>query len=339
MRGVGLAVAGLTLLVASASADCSYDENGVGYGDTCRNENSNGVGGYRKPAPNYNYYHQQQMLRQRQMQLQRQQYLQLQGRLFQEQQQKVHAAEQHQKEMELQKAQTRAAARARFIAERNATAESLKGASCCSSGGLKTGADDSDSLKTGTGSALFHRRNSNPHLRGEGPMGSSGSSAGDNLKAWAGASHRATRAHTTTGASALAGLTPDKGGGFAGDAPVISPHTPASVPVVSERVARDSEYRRLTAKMQRDQREAEHVQSRVNELIAKKAHAGDADRKNIDVELAHAYSDLSAAQSKTATDDVLRTDRAKQVEDVYDVVPKRPKAAEPPVPKFAQGVH
>jgi hypothetical protein len=273
------------------------------------------------------------------MMLQRQQYLQQQRQLFQEQQQKMRAAEQHQEELRLQKAQARAAARARFIAARNAAATSLKGGSCCSSGGLKTGEDDSDSLKTGTGSALFHRRNSNPHLRGEGPMGSSGSTAADNLKAWAGASGRATHAHTKTGASALAGLTPDKGGGFADDAPVINPPTPRSAPVVSERVARDPEYRRLTAKMQQDQQEAQRDQNRVNELIAKKARASDAERKNIELELAHASNELSAAQNKAATDDVLRTNRAKQVEDVYDVVPKRSKPAEPPVPKLAPGVH
>lgn len=339
LRAIPLAAVGCWLLVASASADCSYDENGVGYGDTCQNENSNGAGGYRSPAPNYNYYYQQQMMRQRQMMLQRQQYLQQQRRLFQEQQQKMRAAEQHQKQLRLQKAQARAAAKARFIAARNAAAASLKGESCCSSGGLKTGEDDSDSLKTGTGSALFNRRNSNPHLRREGPMGSSGATVSDTLRAWAGASHRATLAHTRTGASALAGLTPDKGGGFVDDAPVINPQTPRSAPVVSERVARDPEYRRLTEKIQQDQQESERDQNRINELIDKKTRASNAARKDIDVELAHAYNELSAAQNKAATDDVLRTDRAKQVEDVYDVVPKRPKAAEPPVPNLAPGVH
>lgn len=314
LRSIPLVAVCGWLLVASASAECSYDANGVGYGDTCQNENSNGAGGYRAPAPNYNDYYQQQMMRQRQ------QYLQQQRQLFQEQ---------RQKELQRQKSQARAAAKARFIAARNAAAASLKGGSCCSSG----------ELKTGTGSALFQRRNSNSNLRGEGPTGSSGSTAFDNLKAWAGASRRAKHAHTATDASALAGLTPDKGGGFAGDAPVINPPTPAAQPVVSERVARDPAYRKLTEKMQLDQREARRDQNRVNALIAKKTHASGTDRETIDVELANASNELSAAQSKAATDDVLRTNRAKQVEDVYDVVPKRPKPTEPPVPKLAPGVH
>ncbi|HVA41493.1 MAG TPA: hypothetical protein VNF49_12560 [Candidatus Binataceae bacterium] len=286
LRAIPLAAVGCWLLVASASADCSYDENGVGYGDTCQNENSNGAGGYRAPAPNYNYYYQQQMMRHRQMMLQRQQYLQ------------------QQKELQLQKAQARAAAKARFIAGRNAAAASLKGDSCCSN----------DGLKTGTGSALFHRRNSNPHLRGEGPIGSSGSTASDNLKAWAGASDMATRAHSKTGASTLAGLTPDTGGGFAAYAVRLMrpPPTPPSPPVVSERVARDPKYRALTAKMQQDRQEAQRDQNRVNELIAKKARANGADLENIEVDLAKASNELSTAQNKAATDDVLRTDRAKQ---------------------------
>ena len=339
-RMIPLAVAGAWLLVGSAHADCSYDANGVGYGDTCQNENSNGAGGYRAPTPNYNYYYQLQMMRQRQLMLQRQQYLAQQRQLYLEQQQRIHAEEQHQKELEWQKARAQAAAQAQFIAKQEAAAQMLKGGSCCSSQGLKTGDEDADSLKTGTGSALFNRPTSNPRLRGEGPLGDSGKTAFDNLKAWAGASEKARHAATRTGASELAGVTPDKGGGFAGAAPEIKPPpTPPAAPVVPERVARDPEYRRLTANRDRDQRVAARDRSRVNELLAKKAHATGTDLQNIEVELANASNQLSAAQNKVSTDDVQRANREKQIENVYEVPHKRSEPAAPPVPKLAPGVH
>ena len=337
-RMIPLALVGGWLLAASASGDCSYDLNGVGYGDTCQNENTNGAGGYRTPAPNYNYYYQLQMMRQRQMMLQRQQYLAQQRQLFLEQQQRKRALAQHQQELERQQAQARAAAKAQFLAERNAAASTLKDGACCSSGGLKTGNDDDDSLKTGSGSELFNRHNAHPHLRGAGPVGESGPSAMDNLKAWAGASEKARHAHTRTAASELAGLTPDKGGGFAGAAPRIDPRTPTAAPVVPERVARDPEYRRLTAVMARDRQEAERDQNRVNDLLTQKAHASGADLQNVEVALTHASDDLAKAQSKVATDDVQRTDREKQIENVYET-PKKPPPVEPPVPRLAPRVH
>lgn len=95
MIGVALRLA-LPLL---ARAECSYDLNGVGYGDTCSNGNFQGSGWYHPPAANNNYYYQQQMLmRQRMLQQQLEQGQMQQQQLLQEEQQQREARERRQQE-------------------------------------------------------------------------------------------------------------------------------------------------------------------------------------------------------------------------------------------------
>ncbi len=146
------ASAALLALPLIARADCSYDLNGVGYGDTCANENSQGSGGYQPPAVinNNNYYYQQQMLM-RQRMIEQQELAQ--QRL---EQQQLLEEEQRQKEAEERKEQEEAARRAKFLFERNAAASELKGGAGFDSagpggslGGLKTGEDAGPFLKTG----------------------------------------------------------------------------------------------------------------------------------------------------------------------------------------------
>ena len=308
------AVLGAVVLLALpwvARADCSYDLNGVGYGDTCQHENTQGSGGYRTAAPNNNYYYQQQMIRARMAQQQaiaRQQAETARENMLRERQ-----IERQRLARLAAEAQATAAAKAKFLRERDEAAASLKGGACCDGG-----SGDDLGLKMGPGSTEFGRAPSSPHLPRSGAIGSNDGTALGQLKAEAGASVRSREAGNQEGGSELAGATFDRGGGFAQAAPSGLVNTPSAKPV-SERVARDPTYRRLSADMARARENVAADHKQLDRLREDQAAAHDElTRQKTQIEIAKITDHMETAESRAASDEVNRHKRAKEIENVYE---------------------